>query len=605
MIRALIVSALVVCLSACGRGDEQAAPAASQPVPSPVQRLQSLYAEYWEGAMELDPLRATFIGDYRYNDRLPNTLSPEYRERGRAFAQQWLDRAKALGEGAALEGPALEGQDLLSYQIFVENLQSELEGYRFPEHLMPLNQFRNLAGQFAMLGSGTGAQPFKTVEDYDDWLARAAKIPALFEQMIANMRQGADQGLTPPRILLEKALPQIEALIAGDPGQTLFWQPVTKFPEGFSDEDKARLTAAYRALIADTLMPAYRALQDFVRDEYLPACRTDSYGLSALPDGAAWYAYLVRQSTTTDLSPAQIHQIGLEEVARIQDEMRKVQAELGIEGDLDALFAHMKSAPTSYFDSEDAMLDGYRAFRAEVEPRLPQLFDLRPKADFEIRPVEAFRAASASGGSYQGPSMDGSRPGIFYLNTYDLKARPRYALESLFLHEAEPGHHFQIALQRELTNLPAFRRFGGETAFAEGWGLYSESLGKELGVYTDPAMYFGALSAELWRAIRLVVDTGIHDLGWSRQQVLDYMYANSPAEPTQAISEAERFMAIPGQALAYKIGQLKIRELRERAEAELGERFDVRAFHTEVIKDGSVPLNVLDGKVERWIAQQM
>lgn len=595
MFRALILSALLAGLSACGRGGEQAAPSA----PQPARQLDALYAEYWEDALELNPLRATFIGDNRYNDRLPNTLAPEYRERSRAFAQQFLDRAKALGEGTTLEG-----QDLLSYRIFVENLEGELEGYRFPEHLMPLNQFRNLAGQFAMLGSGTGAQPFKTVKDYEDWLARAAKIPALFDQMIANMRQGAEQGLTPPRILLEKALPQIEALIAEDPEQTLFWQSIAEFPEAFGETDKSRLAAGYRTLIADTLMPAYTKLRDFVRDEYIPACRTDSYGLSALPDGAAWYAYLVRQSTTTDLSPAQIHQIGLEEVARIQDQMRMVQTELGVEGEMDALFAHMKTAPASYFDSEQAMLDAFRDFRAEVEPRLSQLFDLRPKADFEIRPVEAFRAASASGGSYQGPSMDGSRPGIFYLNTYDLKARPRYALESLFLHEAEPGHHFQIALQRELTDLPAFRRFGGETAFAEGWGLYAESLGQELGVYRDPAMHFGALAAELWRAIRLVVDTGIHDLGWSRQQVLDYMYANSPAEPTQAISEAERFMAIPGQALAYKIGQLKIRELRERAEAELGERLDVRAFHAEVLKDGSVPLNVLEGKIDRWIAQQ-
>lgn len=595
MIRALFASALVLCLTACGRGEEPAAPSA----PLAARQLDALYAEYWEGALELNPLRATFIGDNRYNDRLPNFLAPEYRERSRAFAQQWLDRAKAIGESAALDG-----QDLLSYRIFVENLEGELEGYRFPEHLMPLNQFRNLAGQFAMLGSGSGAQPFKTVKDYEDWLARAAKIPALFEQMIANLRQGAEQGLTPPRILLEKALPQIQALIAGDPEQTLFWQPIAKFPEAFGETDKSRLAAAYRTLIADTLMPAYARLRDFVRDEYLPACRTDSYGLSALPDGAAWYAYLVRQSTTTDLSPAQIHQIGLEEVARIQDQMRKVQAELGVEGDLDALFAHMKAASESYFENEATMLGAYREFRAAVEPKLSGLFDVRPKADFEIRQVEAFRAASASGGSYQGPSMDGSRPGIFYLNTYDLKARPRYALESLFLHEAEPGHHFQIALQRELTGLPAFRRFGGETAFAEGWGLYAESLGKELGVYQDPAMYFGALSAELWRAIRLVVDTGIHDLGWSRQQVLDYMYANSPAEPTQAISETERFMAIPGQALAYKIGQLKIRELRERAESDLGERFDVRAFHAEVLKDGSVPLNVLEDKIERWIAQQ-
>ena len=600
MIRTTLLFIALFTLAACGRdAGQDAGPVAEANQASAAEQLDALYAEYWEQSLERNPLRATFIGDPRFNDQLPNTLSPEHRAESQAIDEDWLTRARALGEGAALEGQALT-----SYQVFVADLEGELEGYRFPDHLMPLNQFRNMAGQFAMLGSGTSAQPFKTVEDYDNWLSRASAIPALFDQMIVNMRQGVEQGLTQPRILMEKTVPQIEALIKESPEQTLFWRPVETFPDDFSDADKARLTEAYRALIADTLMPAYAALRDFVRDEYIPASRDDSYGLGALPGGEAWYAYRVRQSTTTDLSPTQIHQIGLDEVARIQGEMRKVQEKLGIEGDLSALFAHMKSAPDNVFESEEAMLEAYRAFRAEVEPRIDALFDIRPKADFEIRPVEAFRAASSSAASYQGPSMDGSRPGVFYLNTYDLSARPRSALESLFLHEAIPGHHFHIALQREMEDLPAFRRFGGETAFAEGWGLYAESLGKELGVYTDPAMYFGALDAELWRAIRLVVDTGIHAMGWSRQQVLDYMYANSPAEPTRAVSEAERFMAIPGQALAYKIGQLKIRELRNRAEAALGERFDVRAFHREVLSDGSVPLNVLEAKIDRWITAQ-
>ncbi len=600
MIRATLLFAILFMLAACGGETGQDTKPAAEPAQAPAaEQLDALYAQYWEQSLERNPLQATFIGDPRFNDQLPNSLSPEHRAESQAIAEDWLARTRALGEGAGLEGQAL-----ISYQVFVADLEGELEGYRYPDHLMPLNQFRNMAGQFAMLGSGTSAQPFKTVEDYDNWLSRASAIPALFDQMIVNMRQGVEQGFTQPRILMEKTVPQIEALIKDSPEQTLFWRPVESFPDDFSAEDKAQLTEAYRGLIADTLMPAYAALRDFVRDEYIPASRDDSYGLGALPNGEAWYAYRARQSTTTDLSPTQIHQIGLDEVARIQGEMRKVQEELGIEGDLSALFAHMKSAPDNVFESEEAMLEAYRAFRAEVEPRIDALFDIRPKADFEIRPVEAFRAASSSAASYQGPSMDGSRPGVFYLNTYDLSARPRSALESLFLHEAIPGHHFHIALQREMEDLPAFRRFGGETAFAEGWGLYAESLGKELGVYTDPAMYFGALDAELWRAIRLVVDTGIHAMGWSRQQVLDYMYANSPAEPTRAVSEAERFMAIPGQALAYKIGQLKIRELRNRAEAALGERFDVRAFHREVLSDGSVPLKVLEAKIDRWIADQ-
>jgi uncharacterized protein (DUF885 family) len=354
-------------------------------------------------------------------------------------------------------------------------------------------------------------------------------------------------------------------------------------------------------LIEETLQPAYRKLRTFVADEYLPKTR-DTVGLGALPGGERWYAFQVRQNTTTDLTPEQIHQIGLDEVARIQAEMEKVKEQLGVKGSLKDFFAAVKADPKNYFKDEAELLASYNAFRATVEPKLAALFDIQPKADFEIRPVEAFRAQSASSGQYNGPSEDGTRPGIFYVNTFDLRARPRWALESLYLHEATPGHHFQIALQRELTDLPKFRRFGGETAFAEGWGLYSESLGKELGVYSDPVMYFGALDAELWRAIRLVCDTGLHAKGWTRQQTLDYMYANSPAEPTRAISEAERFMAIPGQALAYKIGQLKLRELRTRAETELGDRFDVQAFHREVLKDGSLPLDVLEAKIGRWVA---
>lgn len=596
----LFIPCLCIALTACGGAPQSADPAAapaSTATASAQQQLEQIYAQYWQAALERNPLRATFIGDPRYNDRLPNTLSPAYRDASKAFAALWLERVKAID-------PAnLDPRARVSYDVFVNNLEGEIEGYAFRDDLMPLNQFRNMASTFAMLGAGTGAQPFRSVSDYDNWLARASQIPALFDQAIANMREGVAQGLLQPRVLIEKTIPQLDALIKDDPEQTIFWKPIENLPEGFAEADRNRLRDAYRALIADTLMPAYRKLRAYTADEYLPATR-DSFGIGALANGEAWYAYLARQSTTTDLSPEQIHQIGLDEVARIHDEMRKLMAQTGFTGDLKDYFQHVKADPANYFSSEQEMLDAYRGFRATIEPLLPALFDVKPKADFEIRPVEAFRAASASAGSYQRPAQDGSRPGIFYANTFDLKARPRYALESLFLHEAEPGHHFQIALQQELTDLPAFRRFGGETAFAEGWGLYAESLGKELGVYTDPAMYFGALDAELWRAIRLVVDTGIHAKGWSRQQVLDYMYANSPIEPTRAIAEAERFMAIPGQALAYKIGQLKIREFRNKAQAELGERFDVRAFHREVLSDGTVPMQVLQAKIERWIAAQ-
>ena len=602
MQRTLLVLCLTAALGAC---QQTAAPkpAAAQAEPSVAQspakaeQLHALYEAYWQQYLKLNPLQATQIGDPRYNALLPNSLSAEHRAQEQQLAQSYLEKLQGIGN------KGLSEQELLSYELFERNQRDELESADYPRHLQPLNQFYSYANQFAMLGSGTTAQPFKTVRDYDDWLARAAQIPVLFDQAISNMREGISVGVVQPKVLMSKVLPQLDQQIVASAEASTLYGPINNLPESFSSADKARLTSAYQELISETWLPALRKLRSFLTDEYLAKARA-SVGLSALPNGAAWYAFQVRQNTTTALSPEQIHTIGLAEVARIHAEMVQVKTAMGIKGDLQAFFAAVKADPKNYFKDEAELLRDYRAFRAHVEPKLPALFSIKPKADFEIRPVEAFRAASASSGQYNGPSEDGTRAGIFYVNTFDLRARPRWALESLYLHEATPGHHFQIALQRELTDLPKFRRFGGETAFSEGWGLYSESLGKELGVYTDPVMYFGALDAELWRAIRLVCDTGIHAKSWTREQVLDYMYANSPIEATRAISEAERFMAIPGQALAYKIGQLKIRELRERAESKLGTRFDVRAFHTEVLKDGSLPLDVLERKIDRWIALQ-
>lgn len=602
MRRTLLACAISLLLSACGDStpppaavseSTPAAPATASPQARAAQ-LQQLYADYWEESLQLNPMQATQVGDPRYNDQLPDMGSAEHREKQREFAQRWLDRVQAVGSDG------LEGQDLLSYELFVNNQKDDLEAFEYPRHLAPLNQFYSFANQFAVLGSGSTAQPFKTVKDYEDWLKRAALIPRNFDTAIANMREGIKAGIVQPRVLMDKVLVQLDQHIVDKVEDSTFYGPIRNLPAEFSDADKQRLTAAYTSLIRDTLVPSYTKLRRFVASEYILHCR-ETVGLGALPNGAAWYAFQVRQSTTTDLSPDEIHEIGLKEVARIQGEMEQLKTRMGIEGTLKEFFAAVKADPANYFKDEEELLSSYRGFRSTVEPKIAALFDIQPKADFEIRPVESFRAASASSGQYNGPSEDGTRPGIFYVNTFDLRARPRWALESLYLHEATPGHHFQIALQRELTELPKFRRFGGETAFAEGWGLYAESLGTELGVYTDPIMYFGALDAELWRAIRLVCDTGLHAKGWTRQQTLDYMYANSPVEETRAVSEAERFMAIPGQALAYKIGQLKIRELRQRAESTLGAKFDVKAFHREVLKDGSLPLDVLENKIERWI----
>jgi uncharacterized protein (DUF885 family) len=378
-------------------------------------------------------------------------------------------------------------------------------------------------------------------------------------------------------------------------------------PKDYSAADRERLTAGFRTGFGTQVIPSSKLIRAYFADEYLPRTR-DTCGMGALPNGAAWYAHKVHDNTTRSMTPAQVHQIGLDEVARIQDGMRAVAKDLGYAKptksltELKAFFEWMKARNDMYFASREELLASYQKFHSDVDPLLPTYFNLRPKASYEVRLVEPFREASASAGQYQGPSLDGKRGGVFFVNAYDLKARPRWALASLSLHEAAPGHHFQISLQRELGDLPMFRRFSSDTAYIEGWGLYAEYMGYEMGIYKDPVARFGALDAELWRSIRLVTDTGIHYKGWTRQQTLDYMYANSPAEQTRAVSEAERFSAIPGQALAYKIGQLKIVELRKRAEKALGKKFDVKAFHDEVLKDGAIPLDVLDAKINRWIA---
>jgi uncharacterized protein (DUF885 family) len=562
---------------------------------SKAQRLNALYEQYWEESLKLNPLQATFQGDPRYNDQLPDFGSKQFRDEARAFTERWLKTIESVGPDG------LSGQDLLSYEIFVRDAKISLEGERFPGWMMPVNQMGSIPMFAVQMGSGTGAQPFKTIKDYENWLARGNRLPVLIDTSIANMREGMKAGVVQPRALMVKVVPQLDALIQDSAEKTMFWGPVANMPKEFSDADRTRLTAAYRNMIEKQIMPSYRKLRAFINDEYLPATR-ETYGLDKLPDGQAWYAFNAKNSTTTDLTPAQIHEIGLSEVARIHGEIRKIMAETGFKGSLQDFFQFMRTDKRFEYATEEDLLKHYRGLEAKINERVPRLFSLIPKSPFEIRPVEPFRAKSAAGGSYMSPSEDGSRPGIFYVNTYDLPSRKSWDAEDLYLHEAIPGHHFQIALQQELTGLPKFRRFGGETAFAEGWGLYAESLGKDLGVYTDPYNYFGYLQNELWRAIRLVVDTGLHSKGWSREQVIKYMLDNSAESETQATAEAERYIAWPGQALAYKIGELKIKELRARAERELGPKFDIREFHAEVLRDGAVPLSVLERKIDRWIA---
>jgi uncharacterized protein (DUF885 family) len=561
------------------------------------QRLHAYFDEYFEAYLRQNPILATSIGDPRYNAVFVVDIAPEA-----LAAEQKLQR-DALAKIQTFDRSVLPPQDQLSYDIFKSARERDIAGFAFPDELIPLNQFYSTPNMFVQLGSGNGMQPFKTVQDYDNFLQRLDGFVAWSDQAIVNMRAGIKRGYTLPRLLAERTLPQLQAQVVAKPEDSLFWGPIRNLPADFSAADKARLTQAYRAAIETKVVPTYRKLHDFMRDEYVPKART-SHGMQGLPDGEAWYAYNVRRVTTTDYTPAQIHQIGLDEVKRIHGEMRAVMQKVGFEGSLDEFFKYMNSDARFFFDQREDLIAGYEALRAKVNPQLPQLFEILPKADYEVRAVEPFREKSAAGGQYQAASEDGSRPGIFYANAYDLRARPKWAMEALSLHEANPGHHFQISIQREQQGLPKFRRFGGYTAYSEGWGLYAEALGPELGMYTDPYQYFGRLEAELWRAIRLVVDTGLHAKGWTREQVLDYMDKNSSAAEARRVSEAERYMAIPGQALAYKIGQLKISELRARAAKELGPRFDVRKFHTAVLADGALPLDVLEAKVDRWIASQ-
>jgi uncharacterized protein (DUF885 family) len=461
-----------------------------------------------------------------------------------------------------------------------------------------------MPGLVVMLGSGAVAQPFKTPEDYDKWIARSSGFLRNVDLSITRMREGVELGIVQPRILMEKTLPQLAAQVVDDPEESDFWGPIERMPETFSDADRERITAAYREHIMNVLSPAYAKLHDYVADQYLQNTR-ETIGQQDLPGGEDYYAFMVRESTTTDYTPQEVHDIGKREAQRIFAEMEKVKDEVGFDGDMQEFFVHLRTDPKFFFDTEQDILDAYDDLRETINPTLDKSFDVKAKADYVVMPVEAFRAESMAAAQYFMGTPDGSRPGIFYVNTYDLPSRPNYVMEALSLHEASPGHHFQISIAQEMQDLPAFRRFGGYTAYIEGWGLYAESLGKELGLYTDPMQYLGALYFDIWRANRLVVDTGMHAMGWTREDAINWMQGNSPITDVDVVAEVERYIAIPSQALAYKVGQLKIRELRTRAEEILGDAFDVREFHNEILTSGSLPLFVLESKIDRWIEGQL
>ncbi len=560
--------------------------------------LNRLVEAYFEESLKMKPLMATYIGDNRYNDLLPNNIGPEYRAASRAFEARYL---AALEE---IDPARLSAEERISYAVFQRERARAIAAQRFPSHLLPINQAGSLMTVMPALGSGRNAQPFETRQDYENWLKRLEAYVVWIDQAIANMREGMALGVVQPRPVMEKVLVQLDDLVVDSAEESIFFAPVRQMPETFDADLRATLTANYLEAIAGSVIPAHRRMRDFVQEEYLPRARA-SVAWTALPDGKAWYEFNVQEHTTTRLTAREIHEIGLQEVARILGEMDGVRRQVGFNGDLQAFFDFLENDPQFYFTDGAELLEGYLELKRRVDAALPTLFSVFPKADYEVREVEAFRAQSAAGASYQNASADGSRPGIFYVNTYNLKAQPKFGMETLSLHEASPGHHFQISIQQELESLPRFRRFGSDyTAFVEGWALYAEYLGRELGLFKDPYQYFGRLNDEQLRAMRLVVDTGLHEMGWSREQAIQYMLDNSTLAETDVVSEVERYIAWPGQALGYKIGDLKIQALRREAEQELGERFDIRDFHREVLSDGAVPLDVLEEKVDHWVADR-
>ena len=570
----------------------------SKPSTEANKNFAALCEQYYEEGLKLNPINATFIGDERYNDLLANDGSVAYLKEYGAFNQRFLDSLTKY------DRERLNANDKLSYDFLKDQLDMNIEGLKYHSEYLPFNQMFALPLTIGQLGSGTGAQPFKTVKDYEDWLKRVNAFAVWADTAIGNFKKGMQSGIVLPKALVVKMVPQMQSMVVTNPEQSLFYGPIKLMPKDFSPADQKRLTEAYKKSIQTVIVPTYKKLGDFLQNEYLPKARTTS-GMSALPGGAEWYAYLVRQQTTTKKTPEEIYQTGLKEVARIKAQMDSIKNLVGFKGDLKAFFEYMKTDPKFMpYKTPKEVLAAFEDIHQRMKPNLKKMFDHEPKTPFEIRQTEAFRAASASAEYNQG-SADGKRPGIFYVPILDAtKFNITSGMESLFLHEAIPGHHYQISLTQENTSLPKFRRFGFHNAYVEGWALYCESLGKELGLYQDPYQHMGALGDEMHRAIRLVVDVAIHTKNMSREEAIKYMMDNEAISEEGATAEIERYMGIPAQALGYKTGAMKIRELRAKYEKELGAKFKLSAFHTEVLKDGSLPLSVFEAKMDTWAASQ-
>jgi uncharacterized protein (DUF885 family) len=553
--------------------------------------LHALFDEAWERNLRENPMFATYLGDSRYDDRLPDVSLAAI------DASNAADR-KLLADVEAIPAGSLSSEDQLNRDLFHRLYADAIAGHEWGTQYLPLNHMDGVQN----LDQVTQLLPFATVKDYENWLARLGKFDSYMDQTIALMRAGIAKKLVQPRVIMERVPPQIAAQLVDDPTASPYYAPFRTMPGAIPAAEQTRLRAAATHAIGTGIVPAYRRFDEFFRKEYLPACR-ETVGVRDLPGGEQWYQRRIRWFTTTDLTADQIHDLGLSEVSRIRGEMQKVIDKVGFKGDLQAFIQYLRTDPRFRYTDPQRLLQHYLAMSKKIDPLLTQYFGRLPRMPYGVRPIPDNTAPDNTTAYYQPPSIDGKRAGYYYVNLYKPEERPLYEIPVLSIHEAVPGHHLQIALAQELGELPKFRRDYELTAFTEGWGLYSESLGEEMGLYADPYDKFGQLTYEMWRAVRLVVDTGMHHKGWTRQQAIDFFKANAAKTELDIVNEIDRYIAWPGQALAYKIGELRIKELRARATKDLGEKFDIRAFHDVVLGSGAVPLDVLDRNVANWQRQ--
>ncbi|HYJ53911.1 MAG TPA: DUF885 domain-containing protein [Allosphingosinicella sp.] len=597
--RPLVAIALLLASAAC---IPQPPPAPASAAPQAADaRLRQLFHDSDEASLRRNPISATFRGDYRYADRLGDFYSDAYYAAERAAAEQELAALRAIPRDS------LTPTNRIAYDVFLWQRSEDLADLQ-PDMLAltsvrPINHFSGFQTFYPVFSSGRGAAPFRNTLDYENNLKRHDQFVVLLDRAIGRFREGMQSGVVETKLTIRNVIDQLDTQLREAPEASPYYAPVLTFPDAVPEADRARLRAAHLAAVRDKIFPAYRRLRDFLQNEYLPRAR-DGVGLGSMQGGERLYQRLIEENTTLPLTADHVHDLGLREVARIRGEMETVRQQVGFAGTLAQFFEYTRSDPRFAAQSCDALRDGYYAIGRRVDARVREIFSTIPRSHLDIRQVESFRERTEAGGSYNDGTADGTRPGVFYFNCYDLPSRRTWGMETLYLHEGIPGHHFQIMLASENEELPSFMRFGGNTAFAEGWALYAETLWDELGLETDPLQRFGGLNDEMLRAMRLVVDTGIHAKGWTREQAIRYMLDNSGMSETEVVAEVERYIAIPGQALAYKLGQLKILELRARAEQALGSRFDLKDFHAQVLMTGALPLVVLEHKIDDWIASR-